>query len=85
MVVAAAGNEHGAVTRAGELPRRVGVARAEPRRLQVQLLELGAGVAIATVGGDPRLLGNWGMALGDDGLLTLGNAGTTDPRGGIYA
>jgi len=84
VVVAAAGNEHGAVTRPANCRGVIGVAALNRDGFKSSYSNFGTGVAIATVGGDPRLLGNWGMALGDDGLLTLGNAGTTGPRGGIY-
>lgn len=84
VVVAAAGNEHGAVARPANCRGVIGVAALNRDGFKSTYSNFGAGVAIATVGGDPRLLGNWGMALGDDGLLTVGNAGLTRPGSAIY-
>ena len=85
VVVAAAGNEHGAVTRPANCRGVIGVAALNRDGFKSSYSNFGTGVAIATGGGDPRLLGNWGMALGDDGLLTLGNAGTTSARRHLHA
>ncbi len=84
VVVAAAGNEHGAVTRPANCRGVVGVAALNRDGFKATYSNFGSAVTIATVGGDPRLLGNWGIVLGDDGMLTLGNAGTTRPGTGVY-
>ena len=85
-VIAAAGNgaADAATYSPGGLDGVIAVGAVDRAGARASYSNFGNGVAIATAGGDPRLLGNWGMALGDDGLLTLGNAGTTGPRGGIY-
>lgn len=85
VVVAAAGNEHGAVTRPASCRGVVGVAALNRDGFKASYSNFGAAVKIATVGGDPRWFGNWGMLVGDDGLLTLGNAGLTQPGAAYYA
>ena len=84
LVVAAAGNESGAVTRPANCRGVLGVAALNRDGFKSTYSNFGPQVAIATVGGDPRLLGNWGPALGDDGLLTTANAGVQAPASPSY-
>ncbi|MFT3664056.1 S8 family peptidase [Piscinibacter sp.] len=79
VVVAAAGNEHGAVTRPASCRGVVGVAALNRDGFKASYSNFGAAVKIATVGGDPRDIGEWGIDLGDDGLLTVGNGGRMAP------
>ena len=77
VVVAAAGNEHGAVTRPANCRGVIGVARAESRRFQVQLFELRHRRGDRPPSAATRACRQLGhLALGRR-LLTLGNAGTT--------
>ncbi len=84
VVVAAAGNEHGAVKRPASCRGVIGVAALNRDGFKASYSNFGAAVVIATAGGDPRYFGNWGMVLGDDGLLTVGNNGTTWPGSANY-
>jgi serine protease len=79
LVVAAAGNENGAVVRPASCRGVIGVAALNRDGFKASYSNFGPAVGIATVGGDPRELGAWGMALGDTGLLALGNAGLQSP------
>lgn len=85
VVVAAAGNKNGAVSRPANCRGVVGVAALNRDGFKASYSNFGPGLVIATAGGDPRTLGNWGMVLGDDALLTVSNAGTTSPGAAIYA
>ena len=85
VVVAAAGNDHGAVTRPASCRGVLGVAALNRDGFKSSYSNFGPEVAIATVGGDPRQVGGWGIELGDDGLLTLANAGLRAPGAGTYA
>lgn len=85
VVVAAAGNKSGAVARPANCRGVVGVAALNRDGFKSSYSNFGPALTIATAGGDPRTLGNWGMVLGDDALLTVSNAGTTSPGTAIYA
>ena len=83
VVVAAAGNGWGAVSRPASCERVIGVAALNRDGFKTNYSNFGAGVAIATVGGDDDD-GAWGGALGanslaDSGVLTIGNGGRTTP------
>jgi serine protease len=84
VVVAAAGNHNGAVSRPANCRGVIGVAALNRDGFKASYSNFGAQVAIATVGGDPRMVGNWGFELGDDGLLTLGNDGLRRVGNSIY-
>lgn len=84
LVVAAAGNEGGALTRPASCRGVLGVVALNRDGFKSSYSNFGAAAAIATVGGDPRWVGEWGIALGDDGLLTTGNAGTQAPGATTY-
>lgn len=75
VVVAAAGNEQGAVTRPASCSGVVGVAALARDGLKASYSNFGPQVTIATVGGDPGV---------DDGLLTLINTGTQAPGADGY-
>ena len=75
VVVAAAGNEAGAVTRPASCSGVVGVAALARDGLKASYSNFGPQVTIATVGGDPGA---------DDGLLTLLNTGTQAPGADSY-
>jgi serine protease len=84
VVVAAAGNEYGTVSRPANCRGVVGVAALNRDGFKSSYSNFGATVAIATVGGDPRMVGNWGFDVGDDGLLTIGNDGLRSVGNSIY-
>lgn len=84
VVVAAAGNEHGSVARPANCPGVVGVAALNRDGFKASYSNFGTGLTVATVGGDPRVIGGWGFELGDDGLLTLSNDGLRSPGSGRY-
>lgn len=75
VVVAAAGNEAGAVTRPASCSGVVGVAALARDGLKASYSNFGPQVTVATVGGDPDA---------DDGLLTLLNTGTQAPGADSY-
>lgn len=79
LVVAAAGNEHGAVVRPASCRGVLAVGALNRDGFKASYSNFGAAVGIATVGGDPRELGAWGMLLGDPGLRALGNDGLQSP------
>lgn len=84
VVVAAAGNEHGSVSRPANCRRVVGVAALNRDGFKASYSNFGTQLTVATVGGDPRLIGGWGFELGDDGLLTVSNDGLRGPGTGRY-
>jgi serine protease len=84
VVVAAAGNESGAVSRPANCRGVIGVAALNRDGFKSSYSNFGAAVAIATVGGDPRMVGNWGFDVGDDGLLTIGNDGLRGVGNSVY-
>jgi serine protease len=75
VVVAAAGNEHGVVSRPANCSGVVAVAALARDGLKAAYSNLGSQVTIATVGGDADI---------DDGLLTIFNDGTTVPAAPGY-
>lgn len=75
VVVAAAGNEMGAVSRPASCSGVVAVAALARDGLKAAYSNFGPQVTIATVGGDPGA---------DDGLLTLLNTGTQAPGSDSY-
>ena len=79
VVVAAVGNSHGAVDRPANCRGVVAVAGLNRDGFKNTYSNFGPQVVVSTVSGDPARLGKWGTLLGDDGLLTLGNQGTTAP------
>ena len=81
VVVAAAGNEPGRVTRPANCRGVIGVAALNRDGFKAGYSGFGAELAasgIATVGGDDSS-GTWGSLLGDGGLVTLGNTGRVAP------
>ena len=85
VVVAAAGNQNGAVARPANCRGVVGVGALNRDGFKSSYSNFGPSLTISTVGGDPRTIGDWGMALGDDALLTVSNAGATGPGFAGYA
>lgn len=75
VVVAAAGNEAGALTRPASCSGVVAVAALARDGLKTYYSNFGSGVTISTVGGDDTV---------DDGVLTLSNAGTSVPGADWY-
>ena len=75
VVVAAAGNEAGALSRPASCSGVVAVAALARDGLKTYYSNLGSGVTISTVGGDNTV---------DDGILTLSNAGTNAPGAEWY-
>ena len=84
VVVAAAGNGHGAVKRPASCAGVIGVAALNRDGFKANYSNFGPAVMVATVGGDPLAEGAWGSLLGDDGLLTLDNRGLQGPEGPTY-
>ena len=85
VVVAAAGNQHAAPMRPANCQGVIGVAALNRDGFKATYSNFGAGLAIATVGGDPDDEGVWGPALGDDGIVTLDNDGRAAPGSAGYA
>ena len=85
VVVAAAGNQHAAPMRPANCTGVIGVAALNRDGFKATYSNFGAGLVVATVGGDPDDEGAWGAIVGDDGLVTLDNAGRTAPGAGRYA
>ena len=85
VVVAAVGNSHGAVDRPANCRGVVAVAGLNRDGFKTTYSNFGPQVVVSTVSGDPEgpggpaAWGAWRALLGDDGLLTLGNDGTTTP------
>jgi len=84
MVVAAAGNGQGAVTRPANCRGVVAVAALNRDGFKAHYSNFGREVTLATVGGDDGD-GPSGPLLGDGGLLSLYNAGATAPGESGYA
>ena len=80
LVVAAAGNGQGAVTRPANCRGVVAVAALNRDGFKARYSNFGPEVTLATVGGDSAA-----APLGDGGLLSLYNAGTTGQADAIYA
>ena len=85
VVVAAAGNQHAAPMRPANCNGVIGVAALNRDGFKATYSNFGAGLVVATVGGDPQDEGAWGAILGDDGIVTLDNTGRTCPGAGSYA
>ncbi|HSV68620.1 MAG TPA: S8 family serine peptidase [Methylibium sp.] len=85
VVVAAAGNEHGGVLRPANCDGVIGVGAVNRDGFKTTYSNFGPELVITTVGGDPGGDGRWGSLLGDSGLLTLNNDGTTAPGAAAYA
>lgn len=85
VVVASAGNEHGAVSRPANCQNVVAVAALNRLGLKATYSNFGSQITVSTVGGDPGAsstytdAGAWGSVLGDAGLLTVGNSGSQSP------
>lgn len=84
VVVAAAGNEHGAVLRPASCRGVVAVAALNRDGFKTHYSSFGPQVTLATVGGDDSG-GTWGGLLTDHGLLTVANQGRTEPGQPGYA
>lgn len=78
LVVAAAGNAHGAPSRPANCRHVLGVAAVNRDGFKTHYSNFGAALRIATVGGDDSG-GRWGALLADDGLLGLDNLGEQAP------
>lgn len=85
VVVAAAGNQHAAPMRPANCRGVIGVAALNRDGFKATYSNFGAGLVVATVGGDPDDEGEWGEIVGDGGIVTLDNAGRTTPGAGSYA
>ncbi len=83
VVVAAAGNGHGAPTRPASCAGVIGVAALNRDGFKAVYSNFGAALKIATVGGDDNE-GAWGPVLADSGLQSLGNDGSTVPGSPTY-
>ena len=84
MVVAAAGNGQGAVTRPANCRGVVAVAALNRDGFKAHYSNFGPEVTLATVGGDD-VGGPMGTLIADGGLLTLYNSGVTAAGEHIYA
>jgi len=78
VLVAAAGNENGALTRPANCTGVVAVGALNRDGFKASYSNFGPQVVVSTVGGDPPGVGAWGQWLGDDGLLTLLNLGAQE-------
>ena len=88
VVVAAAGNEHGAVARPANCNGVVGVTALNRDGFKTHYANFGAVLAasgIATVGGDDDRGGAWAALLADSGLVSVWNDGTQGPGQARYA
>ena len=85
VVVAAAGNEHGAVTRPASCSGVVAVGALNRDGFKTTYSNFGSAVTVSTVGGDSDSDGRWGPLLADGGLLTLDNHGTQGPAAPDYS
>lgn len=85
VVVAAAGNENGAVTRPASCSGVVAVGALNRDGFKATYSNFGPAVTLATVGGDSSFDGAWGPRLADEGLLTLDNFGENGPGGAGYS
>jgi serine protease len=84
VVVASAGNDHGAVTRPANCRGVVAVAALNRDGFKTHYSSFGPQVTLATVGGDDAA-GAWGAWLGDGGLLGIAHFGRTQPEVSGYA
>lgn len=85
VVVAAAGNERGAVTRPAKCPGAIGVGAVNRDGFKTNYSNFGPELSITTVGGDPKSDGVWGRLLGDDGVLGIDISGSTTPQSAGFA
>lgn len=88
VVVAAAGNEHAAVSRPASCQGVVGVASLNRDGFKAHYSNFGPALAshgVATVGGDDARDGAWRELLADGGLVTVWNNGATQPGNAEYA
>jgi serine protease len=85
VVVAAAGNERGAVTRPAKCPGVIAVGAVNRDGFKANYSNFGPEVSITTVAGDSIRSGNWGARLGDDGVLGVDYEGKTTATGSGYA
>lgn len=88
VVVAAAGNEHGAVTRPASCTGAVGVAALNRDGFKTHYSNFGSELAasgLATVGGDDNSAGAWRYLLADSGIVSVWNTGTQAPGQADYA
>lgn len=91
VVVAAAGNEHGAVSRPGNCQNVVAVAALNRWGFKTTYSNFGPQVTVASVGGDLRPQtptadgGAWAEALGDTGLLSVYRESGDGSLGNFYA
>lgn len=83
VIVAAAGNEQGAVTRPAKCPGVVGVGAVNRDGFKTNYSNFGPELTITTVGGDPKSAGNgnWASTLGDDGILGIDVVGAKQVEG----
>jgi serine protease len=87
VVVAAAGNAHGSVTRPASCAGVVGVVALNRDGFKAHYSSFGQALAasgIATVGGDDAQ-GAWGALLADGGIVTLSNSGPTGHAAADFA
>ncbi len=88
VVVAAAGNDHGAVARPANCNGVVGVAALNRDGFKTHYSSFGSALAasgLATVGGDDGRSGAWRELLSDGGLVTVWNSGATGVGEAGYA
>ena len=88
LVVAAAGNEHGAAGRPANCNGAIGVVALNRDGFKAHYSNFGSALTasgIATVGGDDSGGGAWGSVLADSGLLTVWNDGLQGPGSPGYA
>lgn len=80
VLVAAANNESSpSVGRPANCRNVIAVAALNRDGFKATYSNFGSAITVSTVGGDPRSLGRCGPALGDDGILSTGNLGSTSP------
>jgi serine protease len=88
VVVAAAGNDHGAVSRPASCAGVVGVAALNRDGFKTHYSNFGSGLrdsGVATVGGDDSRGGAWGALVADNGLVSVWNDGALAPGRPDYA
>lgn len=80
VLVAAANNESSpSVGRPANCRNVIAVAALNRDGFKATYSNFGSAITVSTVGGDPKTLGRCGPFLGDDGILSTGNLGTTSP------
>lgn len=84
VVVAAAGNEQTSPTRPASCNNVIGVGALNRDGFKSTYSNFGSKLVVSTVGGDPTGQGAWGSRLGDSGLLTITNDGTTTAGASDY-